>query len=72
MSWIQITFAIPAALLFVALVHDFLAGLGEERLWSDPIADDPQSFSYRETMAGPAQRQADPPVPQVPGFANVA
>jgi hypothetical protein len=51
MSWIQMAIALPALALVVALVHDFLAGLGEERLWSDPAVDDPQSFAYRTAAA---------------------
>lgn len=51
MSWIQIAISLPAMALVVALVHDFLAGLGEERLWSDPAVDDPQSLAYRTAAA---------------------
>ena len=51
MSWIQVTIALPSIALVVALVHDFLAGLGEERLWSDPALDDPQSLAYRAAAA---------------------
>ena len=72
MSWIQIAIVVPAVLLVVALVHDFFAGLGEERLWSDPIVNDPQSFGYRETRAGRTHRQGGAIVPEAPGYANVA
>jgi hypothetical protein len=51
MTWIQLAIAVPALLLVAALVHDFLAGLGEERLWSDPAIGDPQSFAYRKAAA---------------------
>jgi hypothetical protein len=57
MSFIQMALLIPAALLVVALVHDFLAGLGEERLWSDPVAQDPDSFTYQTTVAGRSHNQ---------------
>jgi hypothetical protein len=51
MSWIQVAIALPALALVVVLVHDFLAGLAEERLWSDPAFDDPQSLAYRAAAA---------------------
>jgi hypothetical protein len=35
----------------LALVHDFFAGLGEERLWSDPYLEDPESFANRAARA---------------------
>ncbi|MEX2587122.1 MAG: hypothetical protein WD602_03895 [Actinomycetota bacterium] len=34
-------------LLAVVLVQDFRAGLDEDRLWSDPSLDDPESFGNR-------------------------
>jgi hypothetical protein len=40
MTWIQVAIAIPAAFFVWTLVRDFLAGLGEERLWSDPESDE--------------------------------
>ncbi|MGQ0678293.1 MAG: hypothetical protein ACT4OM_01300 [Actinomycetota bacterium] len=40
MSWIQVVLAVPAIVLAVALVHDFFAGLADERLWADPATDD--------------------------------
>ena len=52
MSWIQMILAIPVALIVAALIHDFLAGLGEERLWSDPAFDDPDTFRNRAAAAG--------------------
>jgi hypothetical protein len=51
MSWVQVVLAVPVAFLMVALVHDFFAGLGEERLWSDPYRDDPESFKNRAAAA---------------------
>lgn len=32
--------ALPVALLGILLFHDFMAGLGEERLWGQPVAGD--------------------------------
>jgi hypothetical protein len=32
--------AVPAGFLLFALIHDFFAGLADERLWSDPGLDD--------------------------------
>ena len=51
MSWIQAVLAIPVAFIVAALIHDFFAGLGEERLWSDPALDDPESFRNRAAAA---------------------
>ncbi|MGQ0678342.1 MAG: hypothetical protein ACT4OM_01565 [Actinomycetota bacterium] len=56
MTWIQLALVLPVALLMVALAHDFMAGLDEARLWSDPIIEDRQSFIYR-TEAAAAHRQ---------------
>lgn len=36
MSWVLMVATVPAALLVLALVHDFFAALSDERLWSDP------------------------------------
>ena len=51
MGLIQLVVAIPVALVLVALIHDFIAGLGEERLWSDPYLEDPESFRNRAAAA---------------------
>lgn len=64
MSFIQMALVIPAALLVAALIHDFLAGLGEERLWSDPVANDEDSFTYRTTVAEPSHNQEKAVVPE--------
>ena len=40
MGLIQVVMVLPIAVLVVVLVHDFLAGLGEERLWGDPVKGD--------------------------------
>lgn len=40
MTWIQFLMALPVALLGILLFHDFMAGLGEERLWGQPVAGD--------------------------------
>lgn len=61
MTWVHLTLAIPIALLMVALVHDFFSGLDEQRLWSDPAVEDPQSFQYRSAAA---PRQGSEPVIQ--------
>lgn len=39
MTWIQFVIAMPVALLGVLLFHDFMAGLGEERLWGEPVPE---------------------------------
>jgi hypothetical protein len=39
-AWWQLLLAIPAGLLVFALIHDFFAGLADERLWSDPGLED--------------------------------
>lgn len=51
MSWVALAVAVPVAFLMVALVHDFFAGLSEERLWSDPYLEDPESFRNRAAAA---------------------
>jgi hypothetical protein len=56
MSLVQVVLVIPVAFFVVALVHDFFAGLGEDRLgedrlWSDPYLDDPESFRNRAAAA---------------------
>lgn len=40
MGWVQIVLAVPVAFLVFALVHDFFAGLADERLWSDPALEE--------------------------------
>ncbi len=56
MSWVQAVWAIPVGFVLVALVHDFFAGLAEERLWSDPYLDDPDSFRNRAAAASQTRR----------------
>jgi hypothetical protein len=51
MGWIQLLLAVPVGFVIVALVHDFFAGLSEERLWSDPYLEDPESFVNRAAAA---------------------
>jgi hypothetical protein len=57
MTWIQFFIAVPVAWLGVVLFHDFMAGLGEERLWGEPLAD--QTFA----AAGPDAVPDAGPVP---------
>ena len=40
MTVLQLFLALPVAALGVALFHDFMAGLGEDRLWGRPFPDD--------------------------------
>jgi uncharacterized membrane protein len=40
MSWIYIVVALPVVLLVVALIHDFLSSLSDERVWADPAIED--------------------------------
>lgn len=47
MTWIQLAIAIPAAFFIWTLVRDFFAGLGEDRLWSDPEQDETPAISSR-------------------------
>ncbi len=56
MSWVQVVVAIPVAFLLVALIHDFFAGLEEERLWSDPYLEDPESLRNRAATAAQSSR----------------
>lgn len=51
MSWIQLLLAVPLALVAVALVHDFMAGLGEERLWGRPFDEDLDPWSAPKTRS---------------------
>lgn len=55
-GWVLV--AVPAAALVALLVHDFVAGLGEDRLWSDPGLDDPESFRNRAVWASRAHPDA--------------
>lgn len=48
-GWVILGAVVAAAAAL--LVHDFMAGLGEDRQWSDPSVDDPQSFVYRSRRA---------------------
>lgn len=45
MNWIQAALVIPAGFFVWTLVRDFLAGLDEDRLWSDPEAEDNPSYT---------------------------
>ncbi|MGQ0678292.1 MAG: hypothetical protein ACT4OM_01295 [Actinomycetota bacterium] len=48
MGWMQFSGMILGSVLALALVRDFLAGLGRERIWSDPALEDtrvPNRFS---------------------------
>ncbi|MEX0789292.1 MAG: hypothetical protein WD178_00795 [Actinomycetota bacterium] len=60
MTVIQFLMALPVALLGVVLFHDFMAGLGEERLWGEPFTDDAPipSRPDRPEAAGPANAEA--------------
>jgi hypothetical protein len=40
LGWVQIVLAVPAAFLVFALIHDFFAGLADERLWNDPAVEE--------------------------------
>lgn len=51
MSIIQIAIALPLAALIYALIADFMAGLSEERLWSDPADEDPESYRNRSARS---------------------
>ena len=62
MTWVQLLIALPVAWLVTALVADFFAGLSEQRLWSDPAVDDPQSLRFRELAADAHRRTAVPEV----------
>jgi len=45
MTTLQLILSLPASLLAVALVRDFLAGLAEDRIWSDPARNDSDGFT---------------------------
>lgn len=55
-GWVLV--AVPAAALVALLVHDFVAGLGEDRLWSDPGLEDPESFRNRSVRAAQVHPEA--------------
>ena len=35
MSWLSLILAVPAGFLLFALIHDFFAGLSDERVWGE-------------------------------------
>lgn len=43
MTLIQLLMAVPVALLGIALFHDFMAGLGEDRLWGPPFPEETEA-----------------------------
>ena len=45
MTWMQVALVVPAGFFVWTLVRDFLAGLGEDRLWSDPEADESPTYA---------------------------
>ncbi len=48
MTWIQaVLAAVPATFLVWTLIRDFSAGLGEDRLWSDPEQEEHFVFTTR-------------------------
>jgi len=51
MVWIQTFGLICGSLLVLALIRDFLAGLGQERIWSDPDLEESQGY-YRVSNQG--------------------
>lgn len=51
MIWIQTVGLIGGSLLVLALIRDFLAGLGQERIWSDPVLEESQDY-YRASNQG--------------------
>ena len=51
MVWIQTVGLIGGSLIVLALIRDFLAGLGQERIWSDPDLEESQDF-YRVSDRG--------------------
>lgn len=64
MSWMQVLVAVPVVLLAVVLVHDFMAGLSEERLWGPPFPDDEPVLTA--PAAAPSGRPEPAPVPLAP------
>lgn len=63
MTWIQFLMALPVALLGVVLFHDFMAGLGEERLWGEPPAADEPPVVRRGSTAAVSPLEVLPPEP---------
>lgn len=53
MGWIQVLVAALGSLLAFLLVRDFLAGLGEERIWSDPRSEDTSDHSNQHRGLAP-------------------
>lgn len=39
MGWVQVLGIVLGSLVFLALIRDFMAGMGRERIWSDPAGD---------------------------------
>ncbi|MGQ0678952.1 MAG: hypothetical protein ACT4OM_04725 [Actinomycetota bacterium] len=48
---LEMAVAIASVAFVVLVVRDFRAGLAEDRLWSDPAQDDPESFKNRAVRA---------------------
>jgi hypothetical protein len=46
MTFIQLFMVVPALLFVAVLVRDFLSGLAEERIWSDPAKDDFDGLAF--------------------------
>lgn len=46
MTLLQIFMAVPASLLVLVLARDFMAGLAEERIWSDPAKDECDRLAF--------------------------
>lgn len=64
-SWIQFVMALPVALLGVLLFHDFMAGLGEERLWGEPFADNEPLVPRQDSTVVIVPLEAPPLVPEL-------
>jgi hypothetical protein len=45
MVWFQAIGFVAGALVVLALIRDFLAGLDQERIWSDPDLDELQDYN---------------------------
>lgn len=54
MGWIQVLVTALGSVLVLALVRDFLAGLGEERIWSDPRSEETSDCSNMHQGLAPA------------------
>lgn len=46
MTFTQLFMVVPALMFVAVLVRDFMAGLAEERLWSDPAKDDLDGLAF--------------------------